>query len=139
MTNKDLKKLTFEESINLFRSNKQMEVPLFIELLNNIFKHVGNSQIIKENIFLDKKYANNALVFNEDTNLTITIPLLDKLTEYDYVDVEKLGSGTITIQAEVGVTLNGTDNGSVILSDTTAGVRIRKIKNNDFKIVGNFV
>ena len=135
--NKELKNLSLEEAISLFRGMK--EVPLYEELLRIIHATIGKPKLIKEDYVLTKFDKNNVIASVEGTALTVTLPLNLDFDDLDYIDFEKLGSGNLTITVPSGATLNGTDNATITLSDTTAGVRIRKTAENTYAVIGNFI
>lgn len=137
MKNKDLKNLTLEEAISLFRGMK--EIPLYEELLRIIYATIGKPKLIREDYVLTKFDRNNVITSVESTALTVTLPLNLNFDDLDYIDFEKLGSGNLTISAPAGVSINGTDNPSAVISADVAGVRLRKTAENTYKLIGTAV
>lgn len=132
--NKELKNLSLEEAISLFRGMK--EVPLYEELLRIIYATIGKPKLIREDYVLTKFDRNNVIASVESTALTVTLPLNLDFDDLDYIDFEKLGSGNLTISAPAGVSINGTDNPSALIDSDISGVRLRKISDNTYKLIG---
>lgn len=135
--NKELKNLSLEEAISLFRG--QGEIPLYEQLLKTISLTIGKPKQIFEDYTVVRADRNNVILSNLSTTLTVNIPLNAPFDDLDYIDFEKTGAGNLTISVASGVTINGTDGGSITISDTTGGVRVRKIVDNTYKVIGSFV
>ena len=134
--NKELKNLSLEEAISLFRGMK--EVPLYEELLRIIQATIGKPKLVREDYILTKFDINNVIASIESTTVAITIPLNFDVTDLDYIDFEKLGSGNLTITVPAGASINGTDNATITLDADQAGVRVRKTADNTYVAIGNF-
>ena len=132
--NKELKNLSLEEAISLFRGMK--EVPLYEELLRTIQATIGKPKLILEDYILSRFDRNNVIVSNSSSALTVTIPLNLDFSDLDYIDFEKLGSGNLTISAPAGVSINGTDNPTALIDSDISGVRLRKMSDNTYKLIG---
>lgn len=117
---------------------KKVQIPFSIPILERIFRYIGDQKEITADYTLSPDDANAVILSLDTTNKVITIDPKNSIPDLSFVDVEKHGTGTVTIQVPVGVTLNGTDNGSAVLNDDYAGVRLRRINKNTFTLIGNF-
>lgn len=132
--NKELKNLSLEEAISLFRGMK--EVPLYEELLRTIQSTIGKPKKILTDYVLTKFDRNNVILSDSSSALTVTIPLNYDIDNLDYIDFEKLGSGNLTITAPSGVSINGTDNPTALIDSDISGVRLRRVSENTYKLIG---
>lgn len=137
MENNTFKNLSLAESFALLQ--KTAEIPLYKELLRNILLTIGVPKLITADYTIRKDDRNNVIVSNSSSALTVTIPLNLDIDNLDYLDFEKLGSGNLTISAPAGVSINGTDNPTALINADTAGVRLRKVSKNTYKLVGTAI
>ena len=118
---------------------KKVQIPFSVPLLERIFRYVGDQFVIKQATYtIEPNDANAVLLSTDAVDKTVIIDADRSIPELAFVDIEKHGAGTITVQVPVGVTLNNVANGSVLIDDDTAGVRIRRISYNAYTIIGNF-
>ena len=118
---------------------KKVQIPFSVPLLERIFRYVGDQFVIKQATYtIEPNDANAVLLSTDAVDKTVIIDANRSIPELAFVDIEKHGAGTITVQVPVGVTLNNVANGSVLIDDDTAGVRIRRISYNAYTIIGNF-
>lgn len=118
---------------------KKVQIPFSVPILERIFKYVGDQKEITSSYTLSPDDANAVILSTDTVDKTITIDPNYCIPDLSFVDFEKHGTGTITIQAPVGVTLNGIDNGSAVISDDYAGVRLRRLSKNSFTVIGSFI
>lgn len=115
---------------------KKVTIPFSVPLLERIFRYIGDQTNITSDYTLSPDDANAVILSTDDVNKTITVDPNNCIPDLSFVDFEKLGTGTLTIQVPAGTTINGTDNASALLDSEVGGVRLRRLSKNAFVIVG---
>lgn len=138
MNNKDLKNLTFEESLSALKNYESDNIPLFKQLLINIFNHIGKQKSELKSRYINKNDKNTVL--NNTTTNNLTFKISDNLDfqNLDYVDFQKLNTGNIVIESTNGVNLNDSSNNTLTISSAFTGARLIKRSNNNFVLIGDY-
>lgn len=128
-----------------------------VEMEQAIFENAGNIILLQESV--DALTARGSTVFisvntllsstdhrrkvldiSSANPITVTIPTdaVDNFNVGSHVVLERIGTGTVTIVASPGVTLNGVDGDSFDIANQYAGVYLRKRGANAWVIYGDY-
>jgi len=138
MTNNEFKNLTFEESLSILKNYTSSEIPLFKQVLTNIFENIGKQVNVQSSRYINKDDNNKVLNNTGTSNLTFKVSDNLEFKNLDYVDFQKLNTGNIVITSTNGVNLNGSSNNTLTISSDYAGARLIKRSDNNFVLIGDY-